>query len=132
MSKVVTNLDQLRTEKARLQLELEGLNKTTSFENPVQSFRTLTNGASDKYIKEKLDSNGEPTLALRTQPVAKDLLGSSLMLGAGTALASLSKEALMNRSFLMKIFGLALVLATPIIVRQIQERFEANDNDFRY
>ena len=149
MSENYTNLNELRSQKKLLKNEISELEDLLTFKNKKESLSIMTNGLTDRFLKEKEDSDGSTSLAIDTQNIMKEissgmkeatskknivslagdtvksgLLENTLRMGAVALVGNYAKKSVMNKSWKKKIIGLALIYLAPIALRFIRTKLE--------
>uniref|UniRef100_UPI0028A0924D phosphoribosyl-ATP pyrophosphatase n=1 Tax=Epilithonimonas vandammei TaxID=2487072 RepID=UPI0028A0924D len=134
MSANYTDLNELRTQKKLLKNEISELEDLLTFKNKKDSLSIMTNGLTDKFLKETQDSDGSTSLAIDTQNIMKEissgmkeaafkknivslagdtvksgLLENTLRMGAVALVGNYAKKSVMNKSWKKKIIGVALI-----------------------
>ncbi|SKB66643.1 hypothetical protein SAMN05660477_00619 [Soonwooa buanensis] len=149
MSHQYNNLDELRRKKALLRDDIKNMEELLTFKNKKESLSVLTNGITDKYLKESEDDEGNQTLSLNTKNIMREvsegirettspkslvglanntvdsgLLETAVRLGAVTLVGNYARKNLNNSNWNKKIIGLALVYVAPFALKFIREKLE--------
>ena len=149
MSPNYTDLNELRSQKKLLKNEISELEDLLTFKNKKESLSIMTNGLTDRFLKEKEDSDGSTSLAIDTQNIMKEissgmkevaskknivslagntvksgLLENTLRMGAVALVGNYAKKSVMNKSWKKKIIGLALIYVAPYALRYLSEKLD--------
>ena len=73
MSPNYTDLNELRSQKKLLKNEISELEDILTFKNKKESLSIMTNGLTDKFLKETRDSDGSTSLGIDTQNIMKEI-----------------------------------------------------------
>lgn len=144
-----TNLDELRSKKRLLKQEIVDMEDILTFKSKKDSLSVMTNGLTDKFIKETTDEDGEKSLALDTQNIMREislvmkektskknvmglandsvqsgLLETTLKLGAVALVSNYAKKSVMNKSWKKKVVGLALIYVAPYALRFVRKKLD--------
>lgn len=143
------NLRELRSQKKILKKEITEIEDILTFKNKKESLSVLTNGFTDKFLKETETKNGETKLAIDTKGIMssifeeikesasrKNLIGlandsvntglleNSIKMGIATIVGSYAKKNIKNKSFKKKLIGLALVYVAPYALKAVREKLD--------
>lgn len=144
------SLEELRKKKAMLKKEILEIEDLLTFENSKESLSVLTNGFTDKYLKEKTDAHGDSKIALNTNQIIKEVsknvkdsvlnrhsvydftksdaglnvIENAIKIGAISFVGNYAKKNLNNRSWKKKAIGLALIYVAPIALKYIRKKLE--------
>ena len=149
MSPNYTDLNELRSQKKLLKNEISELEDILTFKNKKESLSIMTNGLTDRILKEKEDSDGSTSLAIDTQNIMKEissgikeasskknivslagdtvksgLLENTLRMGAVALIGNYARKSVMNKSWKKKIIGLALIYVAPYALRYLSEKLD--------
>jgi len=149
MSANYTDLNELRTQKKLLKNEISELEDLLTFKNKKDSLSIMTNGLTDKFLKETQDSDGSTSLAIDTQNIMKEissgmkeaafkknivslagdtvksgLLENTLRMGAVALVGNYAKKSVINNSWKKKTIGLALIYVAPYALRYLSEKLD--------
>ena len=144
-----TNLDELRSQKRLLKEEIGGLEDLLTFKSKKDSLSVMTNGLTDKFLKETEDEDGEKSLALDTQNIMREisagmketaskrtvmglandsvqsgLLETTLKMGAVALVGNFAKKSVMNKNWKRKALGLALIYVAPYALRFLRKKLD--------
>lgn len=144
------SLEELRKKKALLKKDVSEIEDLLTFENTKESLSALTNGFTDKYLKEETQPDGERKVALNTNEIVKEVSNSvkdkvlntnsvygfaksdaginvienAIKIGAVTFVGNYARKNLSNTSWKKKAIGLALIYLAPIALKYIREKLE--------
>lgn len=149
MATKYTNLDELRSEKRLLKQEIGELEDILTFKSKKESLSVLTNGLTDKYLKETTDEEGGTSLSIDTQNIMREisfgiketaskrnmmnlandgvksgLLETTLKMGTVALVGNFAKKSVMNKNWKRKAVGLALVYLAPYALRFIRKKLD--------
>lgn len=142
------NLNELQLRKIQLQKEVAETEDILKFKNKANSLRALTNGRSDKFILEKVNEQGESSIAIKKDAVIKTIssnirnnvanrnsmvgivnqamkagvMDDIIQLGISTILASMAKKQLKSKSLGKKILGYSLIYLAPYAIKKLTHR----------
>lgn len=144
-----TNLDELRSQKRLLKQEIGELEDILTFKSKKDSLSVMTNGLTDKFLKETENEDGEKSLALDTQNIMREisvgmketaskrnvmnlandsvqsgLLETTLKMGTVALVSNFAKKSVMNKSWKRKIVGLALIYVAPYALRFLRKKLD--------
>ncbi|KFC20508.1 hypothetical protein [Chryseobacterium sp. FH1] len=144
-----TNLDELRSQKRLLKQEIGELEDILTFKSKKDSLSVMTNGLTDKFLKETEDEDGEKSLALDTQNIMREisfglketaskrnvmslandtvqsgLLETTLKMGTVALVGNFAKKSVMNKSWKRKLVGLALIYVAPYALRFLRKKLD--------
>ncbi len=144
-----TNLDELRSQKRLLKQEIGEIEDLMTFKNKKESLGVMTNGLTDKYLKETVDEEGDTSLSLNTENIMREissglkqtvskknvlglandsvrsgLLEDTLRMGAVALVGNYAKKNLMNKSWKKKLIGAALIYVAPYALRFVREKLD--------
>lgn len=144
-----TNLDELRSQKRLLKSEIEGLEDILTFKSKKESLSVMTNGLTDKFLKETEDEDGEKSLALDTQNIMREisigmketaskknvmslasdtvssgLLETTIKMGTVALVGNFAKKSVMNKNWKRKLVGLALIYVAPYALRFVRKKLD--------
>lgn len=144
-----TNLDELRSQKRLLKSEIEGLENILTFKSKKESLSVMTNGLTDKFLKETEDEEGEKSLALDTQNIMREisvgmkeasskknvmslasdtvssgLLETTIKMGTVALVGNFAKKSVMNKNWKRKLVGLALIYVAPYALRFFRKKLD--------
>ena len=144
-----TNLDELRSQKRLLKQEIGDLEDILTFKSKKDSLSAMTNGLTDKFLKETEDEDGEKSLALDTQNIMREisfglketaskrnvmglandtvqsgLLETTLKMGTVALVGNFAKKSVMNKSWKRKLVGLALIYVAPYALRFLRKKLD--------
>lgn len=142
-----TNLDELRSQKRLLKQEIGDLEDILTFKSKKDSLSVMTNGLTDKFLKETENEDGEKSLALDTQKIMREisvgmketaskrnvmnlandsvqsgLLETTLKMGTVALVSNFAKKSVMNKSWKRKLVGLALIYVAPYALRFLRKK----------
>ena len=144
------SLEELRRKKALLKKDISEIEELLTFENTKESLSVLTNGFTDKYLKEEIFPDGEKKVGIKTQEILKEvsnnvkdsllsrnsvlgfakssagqnIVENALKIGIVTFVGNYAKNNLKNTSWKKKAIGLALIYLAPIALKYIRENLE--------
>lgn len=143
------NLEELRSQKRLLKKELVEMEDIITFKNKKESLGIMTNGLTDKYLKETVSETGETNLAINTENIMREissgikqtvskknivglandsvksgLLEDTLRMGAVALVGNYAKKNLMNKSWKKKLIGAALIYIAPYALRFLREKLD--------
>lgn len=149
MATKYTNLDELRSEKRLLKQEIVELEDLLTFKSKKDSLSVMTNGLTDKFLKETVDEEGEKSLSLDTQNIMREissglketaskknvlnlandsvksgLLETTIKMGTVALVSNFAKKSVMNKNWKRKAVGLALVYLAPYALRFIRKKLD--------
>jgi hypothetical protein len=150
MEKKLNSLEELRRKKNSLKTEVQDLEHLISFDNAKESLSAFTNGYSDKFLKEDLDKEGQPTIRLKTDAIVKEvsselrgkIIGKNAIMGIASSVSkngiaeeavklaitamigSYANKNLKNANWKKRAIGLALVYVAPIAIRMAIKKME--------
>ncbi len=149
MSANYTNLNELRSQKKLLKNEINEMEDILTFKSKKESLSVMTNGLTDKFLKETADPDGGTSLSLDTQNIMKEissgikeaaskknvmslagdtvksgLLEDTIRMGAVALVGNYAKKSVMNKSWKKKIIGLALIYLAPYALRFLSEKLD--------
>lgn len=149
MATKYTNLDELRSEKRLLKQEIGELEDILTFKSKKDSLSVMTNGLTDKFLKETENEEGEKTLSLDTQNIMREissgmketaskknilnlandgvksgLLETTIKMGTVALVSNFAKKSVMNKNWKRKAVGLALVYLAPYALRFIRKKLD--------
>jgi len=144
-----TNLDELRSQKRLLKQEIGDLEDILTFKSKKDSLSVMTNGLTDKFLKETENEDGEKSLALDTQKIMREisvgmketaskrnvmnlandsvqsgLLETTLKMGTVALVSNFAKKSVMNKSWKRKLVGLALIYVAPYALRFLRKKLD--------
>ena len=149
MATKYTNLDELRSEKRLLKQEIGELEDILTFKSKKDSLSVMTNGLTDKFLKETENEEGEKSLSLDTQNIMREissgmketaskknilnlasdgvksgLLETTIKMGTVALVSNFAKKSVMNKNWKRKAVGLALVYLAPYALRFIRKKLD--------
>lgn len=150
MSTKYNNLEELRRKKALIKQEVSDLEALLKFKDKKESLSAFTNGFTDQFLEEKITSDGDTKLAIKTKNVVNHLskgltgklshgtsslafnnqgLGGSvaenaIKLGTVALVGSYAKKNLNSTSWKKKVVGLALIYLAPMAIRFVRQKLE--------
>lgn len=149
MATKYTNLDELRSEKRALKQEIGELEDILTFKSKKESLSVLTNGLTDKFLKESENEEGGTSLSIDTQNIMREisfgiketaskknmmnlandgvksgLLETTLKMGTVALVSNFAKKSVMNKNWKRKAVGLALVYLAPYALRFIRKKLD--------
>lgn len=150
MSVQYQSLEELKRKKALLKKELSDMEGLLTFDNAKESLSVMTNGFTDKFLKEEVDEEGNSHTALKKEEILKKIttnikdkfisknavLGIAdtalkggafedvLKMGAVALVANFAKKNVRSGSWKQKLIGLALIYVAPFILKFIREKLE--------
>lgn len=149
MATKYTNLDELRAEKKLLKQELVDMEDILTFKNKKESLSVMTNGLTDKFLKETENEEGDKGISIDTQNIMREisfglkestskrnmmnlandgvksgLLETTLKMGAVALVGNFAKKSVMNKNWKRKALGLALVYLAPYALRFIRQKLD--------
>ena len=145
-----SSLEELKRKKALLKKDISDMEGVLTFDNTKESLSALTNGFTDRYLKEELQPDGEVKVALKTQEIMKEVSNSlkdnilnrnsvysfakseagvnvienALKIGAVTFVGNYARKSLVNTSWKQKAIGFALIYLAPIALKYVREKLE--------
>lgn len=150
MSRNYESLEELKRKKRLLKDEIADLESLLTFKNTKESLSAFTNGLTDQYLQEKVDSDGEEKTVLRKDVIAKQLtsevkdlfINKNTAIGlASTALkgdaldnlvklavtafvANYAKNNFKSSNWKKKILGAALIYVAPMALKMVRKKLE--------
>ncbi|WP_028122844.1 hypothetical protein [Epilithonimonas tenax] len=149
MATKYTNLDELRSEKRLLKMEIGELEDILTFKSKKDSLSVMTNGLTDKFLKETQDEEGKISLSLDTHNMMREvslgmketaskknmlnlandgvksgLLETTIKMGTVALVSNFAKKSVMNKNWKRKAVGLALVYLAPYALRFIRKKLD--------
>lgn len=143
------NLDELRSQKRLLKKEIGELEDIITFKDKKESLGVITNGFTDKYLKETYDGSGDKKLSINTENIMREissgikenvskknmmglardgvksgLLEDTIRLGAVALVGNYAKKSMMNKSWKKKLIGAALIYVAPYALRFLREKLD--------
>lgn len=143
------NLDELRSQKRLLKQEIGTLEDIITFKDKKESLGVMTNGFTDKYLKQSYNEKGEAKLALDTENIMREissgiketvskknvmglandslrsgLLEDTIRMGAVALVGNYAKKNMMNKSWKKKLIGAALIYVAPYVLRFLREKLD--------
>ncbi|PZU90509.1 MAG: phosphoribosyl-ATP pyrophosphatase [Chryseobacterium sp.] len=143
------NLDELKSQKKLLKQEIGELEDILTFKSKKESLSVMTNGLTDRFLKETEDEDGDTKLSLDTQNIMREisvgikdsaskknllglandgvqsgLLESTIRMGAVALVGNFAKKSMMNKNWKRKILGLALVYVAPYALRFARKKLD--------
>ena len=144
------SLEELRRKKALLKKDISEIEELLTFENTKESLSVLTNGFTDKYLKEEIFFFFFLKVGIKTQEILKEvsnnvkdsllsrnsvlgfakssagqnIVENALKIGIVTFVGNYAKNNLKNTSWKKKAIGLALIYLAPIALKYIRENLE--------
>ena len=143
------NLDELKSQKKLLKQEIGELEDILTFKSKKESLSVMTNGLTDRFLKETEDEDGDTKLSLDTQNIMREisvgikdsaskknllglandgvqsgLLESTIRMGAVALVGNFAKKSMMNKNWKRKILGLALVYVAPYALRFARRKMD--------
>ena len=145
-----SSLDELRRKKELLKKEVSEIEDLITFDNTKESLSALTNGFTDKYLKEEIKPDGATSISLNTNEIVKEfsnsvkdtvlnrnavygfaksdtgmnLVENALKIGAVTFVGNYARKSLYNTSWKKKAIGLALIYLAPIALKYVRKKLE--------
>ena len=114
----LNNIKDLKSKKGELKAEIEEMESILSFENPRKTFGVMTEGVSEKYLGNILNSN----LTEKVLPVAGALLGGSLKLGSAKLINNVVKKHLTKTLLTKGAIGLGVLIVAPFLIKKIKNK----------
>lgn len=146
------SLDELRNKKNLLKKEIKELENLITFKNKKESLSIITQGFTDKFLKESETENGETKLSLDTQNIIKEIADNLKKSISGKSILSLANDSLKsglvetvlkmkmltmfgnftkknatNKNWKKKLLGFVLISILPYILKYIRKKF----NDYK-
>lgn len=145
-----TSLEELRKKKELLKKDIAETESLLTFENTKESLSAVTNGFTDKYLKNETTENGAIKTAIKKEAILKEIssgvrekilsknavLGFAdnaisggafddvVRLGAVTLVGNFAKKNIKSGSWKKKLIGLALIYLAPFLLKLIRKKLE--------
>ncbi len=150
MSYQYNSLEELRKKKELLKKEISDKEALLTFENTKETLSAVSNGFTDKYLKNEVDENGDTTTAIKKEAIVKEIsssvrekilsknavmgfadtamkggaLDDVVRLGAVALVGNFAKKNMRSASWKNKLIGLALIYLAPFLLRIIRKKLE--------
>ena len=143
------NLDELRNQKKLLKKEIGDLEDIITFKDKKESLSVLTDGLTDKYLKETYDVTGDKKLSLDTENIMREISGGikdtvskknmmglandtvksglledAIRMGTVALVGNYAKKNMMNKSWKKKLIGAALIYVAPYALRFLRKKLD--------
>lgn len=149
MSSKYNNLEELRRKKELLKKEVSEMEHLLKFENKKESLSAITHGFTDRFLEEKVDTDGEKKLSIKTGEIVKEVgqkltaktennsviqfnndglkenaVENVLRLGSVALAGGIAKKKLSKPGWKNKLIGLAMVYLLPVALKFISRKLE--------
>ncbi len=150
MSTKYNSLEELRRKKSLLKKEVSEMEDLLTFDNAKESLSAITNGFTDKFLKEEVKENGETGITLNNDVIMKEItsgvkekiigrnavLGFAdsaikggafedvVRLGAVAMVGGFARKKMKSASWKQKLIGIALIYIAPFALRWIRTKLE--------
>lgn len=151
MSAKYNSLEELRRKKQLLKKDVQEMEELITFSNAKESLSKLTDGFTDRFLKEEVNEDGETKIALKKEEIFREIstgvkdkimsknamlgladtaikgggIQNAIQLGTAALVAGYAKNSMKNSNWKKKIIGIALIYLAPIAIRFIREKLEA-------
>ena len=120
----IRNIKDLKARKAQLKNEISDIESVLTFENPRKTLSIITNGFTDKYLKESDDDEDNTKLRLNMGNIAGTTFENTLKIGSAALVTQYAQKSLKHQSWKKKLIGLALIYVAPIVLKKVREELE--------
>lgn len=116
----IKNIQDLNAKKAQLKAEISEAESILKFKNPRKSFGVITQGVSEKYLGNFLDSK----LVENSLPLLGKVLGNSVKLGSAKLCSDVVKKSMSKSVFIKGIVGLGILAITPFVLKKLKKKVD--------
>lgn len=145
------NIEELKRKKELLKSEINQLEDLITFDNTKETLSAITNGFTDKYLKEVEDESGDSKVAINTDAVIQQirkevkskvftknsmmgfastaskngLIEDAISLGVSSFVANYARKNIQHPNWKKKALGFAIIYLAPIAIRYARKQLDA-------
>lgn len=116
----IKNIDDLEKQKAQLKSEVSEMESILSFKDPRKSFGVLTNGATEQFLGEILDSK----VGKNVLPLAEKVLKGSVQLGSMKVIKDKVGSKITKPMLVKGLVGIGVLAAGVFLAKKAKRRLD--------
>lgn len=145
--KKYTNITELQNQKEAIKKDIKNLEELITFKKPKNTLSLITNGYTDRFLKEVPNEDGSTQTKINTPSIIQgishqvkktmnkqtimqvanssegnDLIKNAIKLGALTMITSYAQKSMKSPTWKKKIIGASLLYIAPIAVKYIYKQ----------